>query len=393
MAHGTQKVYVIKRGTSTTAPDPQETTASPGSSQPSTAGKPKNTSSVTASTKRSWKPLITAYLLGPVTVSRWVTGPRGAAWAAAGAISVFVAFLLAVFHSRFDAWLGSSSNGVVSWFLIVPLLVAVTGTVWARSVTAAGRRCPATLSRLPRRLRSGAALAALGALIPGLGLMLTGRVKRAGWAFALVIPAGVTAAVLLRWQWLWDLSRSTVSPGLSGATLEIVLLSTVSIAAVCALAWIVQALDGARHAGHSPSHVFADAAGAALIVSLIVFAAAFRPVTVARNLNASALPFRHANYRLIPLAVTETASWLDPANPVYIAEAAELYRALGNREKAREKRDILEQRAAAYTKFAWGGPSDGPAPLGLTSNLRSTYIDNARSPCNRLNSLAHGLRE
>lgn len=388
MAHGSQKVYVIKHG----SPNPA-TTTSPGSSQPASAGKSRKSGSVTASTPRSWKPLITAYLLGPVTVSRWVTGPRGAAWAAAGALLVITAFLLALFHSRFDAWLGNSSDGVLAWFLIVPLLVAATGTVWARSVTAAGRRCPATLSRLPRLLRSAVALAVLGALIPGLGLMLTGRVKRAGWAFALIIPAGVTVAVLLRWQWLWDVSRSTINPGLSGAALEVVLLSTVSIAALSALAWIVQALDGARRAGHSPSHVFADAAGATLIVSLIVFTAAFRPVTVARNLNASALPMRHANYRLIPLAVTETASWLDPANPVYIADAAELYRALGNREKAREKREILEQRAAAYTKFAWGGPDDGPVPAGLTSNFRSTYIDNAQSPWNRLNTLARRVRE
>ena len=389
MAHDSQKVYVIKPG----SPNPATATTSPDSSQPAMAGKARKTSSVTASTQRSWKPLITAYLLGPVTVSRWVNGPRGAAWAAAGALSVFVAFLLVVFHSRFDAWLGSSSNGVLTWFLIVPLVVTVTGLVWARSVIAAGRRCPATLSRLPRRLRSGAAITALGMLVPGLGLMLTGRVKRAGWAFALIIPAGVTAVALLRWPWLWNLNRSTINPGLSSVALEVVLLVTVSIATVCALAWIVQALDGARSAGHRPSHVFADAAGATLIVSLVVFAVAFKPVSVARNLNASALPLRHANYRLIPLAVTEAASWLDPANPVYIAEAAELYSALGNHEKAREKRDILEQRAAAYTKFAWGDPSDGPVPKGLTSNFRSTYIDNARSPWNRLNTLAHGSRE
>ncbi len=393
MSNGSPKVYVIKPGSPAANPNPKTATASPASSQADGEGTARKTGSVTRSTQRSWKPLVTAYLLGPVTVSRWVTGTKGAAWAATGALSVFVAFLLVVFHSRFDAWLGNSSNGVLTWFLIVPLLVTVTGSVWARSVTAAGRRCPATLSRLPRRLRSGAAITALGMLVPGLGLMLTGRVKRAGWAFALVIPAGVTAAAILRWPWLWDLNRSAINPGLSSVALEFVLLSTVSIAAVCALAWIVQALDGARGAGHRPSHVFADAAGATLIVSLVVFAVAFKPVSVARNLSASALPMRHDSYRLIPLAITEAASWLDPANPVYIAEAAELYRALGNRKKAREKRDILEQRAAAYTKFAWGGPSDGPAPAGLTSNFRSTYIDNAQSPWNRLNTLARNTRK
>jgi len=389
MAHGSPKVYVIKPGSPTANPNPITGTTS----QADGDGTARKSDSVRASTARSWKPLVTAYLLGPVTVSRWVNGPKGVAWAAAGALSVFVAFLLVVFHSRFDAWLGSSSNGVLAWFLIVPFVVTVMGLVWARSVIAAGRRCPATLSRLPRRLRSSAAITALGLLVPGLGLMLTGRVKRAGWAFALIIPAGVTAVALLRWPWLWNLNRSTINPGLSSVTLEVVLLATVAIAAVCALAWIVQALDGARRAGHRPSHVFADAAGATLIVSLVVFAVAFKPVSVARNLSASALPMRHDSYRLIPLAVTEAASWLDPANPVYIAEAAELYRALGNREKAREKRDILEQRAAAYTKFAWGGPSDGPAPAGLTSNFRSTYIDNAQSPWNRLNTLARNTRK
>jgi hypothetical protein len=284
--------------------------------------------------------------------------------------------------SRFHAWVETTSYGLTWWLLIVPTLVLVIGLVWARSVAAAGSLHNMTYSRCPRRLRSPAAIAAAGLLVPGLGMMLVGRPRHAGWSFALAAPVAAAAVVITRWDWLWHRARTPIPAGVSGPTLEIILAATVAVATVAGILWIVQALDGARRVSSSRSLVVADTASVGLLMSLAIFSFAFRPATFAHNLHTTAVTLRLDGYRTIPLALNEAALRLDPASPAYLAEAAELYALLGKTDKSREMRRILEDRAFEYNRHAFGIQT---ASSGVQSRgYQSPYVRHDQSPYNRL---------
>jgi hypothetical protein len=326
-----------------------------------------------------------AYLAGPITVSRWLDGRGGLLWSLLGFGSVLTGFTLLMLLSRFEAWVETTSFGLFWWLLIVPSLVFLSGLVWARSVAAAGKLYPVDYSRLPRGLRAPAAIAAAGALVPGLGLTLTGRSRLAGWSFFLVAPLAAAGVVFSRWQWLWDRSRTPVPAGISSPSLEIVFMATIAVAVAAAVFWLVQALDGARRVSTSRSIVVADTASLALLASLAVFAVAFRPSRVAVNLHATAVTLRSDGYRLIPLGLNEAAIRLDPASPAYLVETAELYRAIGLHDKAEEKRRFLEAKANEYTRLAFGGRQTA---MTGDASYRSPYVNDNLSPYIRLQRLA-----
>jgi hypothetical protein len=154
---------------------------------------------------------------------------------------------------------------------------------------------------------------------------------------------------------------------------------------VSAILWLIQALDGARRVSSSRSLVVADTASLALLASLAVFAVAFRPASLALNLHSTAVTLRSDGYQLIPLGLNEAAVRLDPATPAYLAEAVELYGAVGMWDKAREKSRLLEERAKEYTRLAFGGHQEA---MGADFRYRSPYVDNNLSPYNRLQRLA-----
>jgi hypothetical protein len=226
-----------------------------------------------------------------------------------------------------------------------------------------------------------AAIAAIGLLVPGLGLMLSGRPRLAGWSFALVAPAAAAAVVLARWDWLWDRSRTPIPSGLSGPALESALIATIAVASTVAILWLVQALDGARRVTTSRSLVIADAASLALLASIAIFIAAFRPAAVAENLHATAVMLRVDGYRLIPLRLNEAAARLDPATPAYLAEAVELYGAVNMWEKAEQKRKDLETKANEYTRLAFGHRR---VVQGRNQSYQSPYVAEYLSPYNQL---------
>jgi hypothetical protein len=388
MPHGTPKVYVIKTPGKNGPPSPDLPTSS--SSETRTTKSTTKSRSGRTGTGEPTKPLgpagrkalLMAYLAGPITISRYLQGRSGLVWAAAGFGSIIAGFILLMVSSRLDAWVETTSFGLVWWLLIVPPLVLFIGLVWARSVAAAGCKHRVAFSRLPRRVRSSATIAAAGLLVPGLGLMLSGRPRYAGWAFALIAPLATAAVLFGRWHWLWHRARTPVPAGVSASTMEIILAVTVAVAAVAAFLWLLQALDGARRVSRSRSFAAADTASLALLMSLAVFSVAFRPATVARNLHGTAVALRLEGYRLIPLGLSETAVRLDPASPVYLAETAELYDLMGKPEKTLEKRRILEARANEYNRLVYGIQT---ASSGAnSSSYRSPYVQDSYSPYNQL---------
>jgi hypothetical protein len=262
--------------------------------------------------------------------------------------------------------------------------VLALGLIWARSVAAAGQMYPVPFSRLSRRLRSPGAIAAAGALVPGLGLMMSGRPRQAGWAFALLAPIAAAGIILARWHWLWDRGRTPVPAGISGPGLENLLVYTVAIAAGAAFVWLVQALDCARRVSKTRSFAVTDAASLGLLATLAVFAFAFHPTSVAQNFHAAAVTLRLDGYRLIPLGLNEAATWLDPGAPAYLAETADLYESLGMWEKSRQRRQLLEKRANEYARLAFGEGQTAYAPAGPRL---SPYVAEQLSPYNQLPNL------
>jgi hypothetical protein len=114
-----------------------------------------------------------------------------------------------------------------------------------------------------------------------------------------------------------------------------------------------------------PSPLASGLVSAGLLAALVALAVGFRPATVADQLDRVAASLQEEGYRAAPLALSEVASRLDPATPVYLARAADLHAALGRGEAAQARRDRLAERARAWTAAAVdaGRPPDPATPV------------------------------
>jgi hypothetical protein len=260
------------------------------------------------------------------------------------------------------------------WLAVVPTVIIVFVTAWGRAIAAAIGDRPVQTAHLPRWVLDPRVVNIFGVIVPGLGLMISGHPRRAAWAFWILGPMGAAAAILAHRQWLWGRSLSATPPGISGATLEVVFVAAVGVAALALLVWIFQALDGARRVSTHRSHAFADAISVALLIVLVLFAATFRPVPLARNLHAAATTLRLDGYRLIPLGLCEAAVRLDPVNPLYLAQAAELYETTGMKDAAVAKRRVLERRSKEYLEVL-RKDIDAATPAFVFSSLVHHPID------------------
>jgi hypothetical protein len=234
---------------------------------------------------------------------------------------------------------------VLAWTLLVPLGLLAFVAAWAGAIDAAS---PRTRPKVPRWLAHPAGDGALGLLVPGLGLAIAGRGDRAGRAFWIVGPAATAAVVVAHWGWLLERSRVSSAPGLSAAHLEILLLVAIGVLFVAVLAWISQALDGARLASTGRDGSRADASGVALLVALIGLGLGFRPEAAAACLHRAAGPLETQGLRVIPLLLWETAARIDPVRATYVVRAAQLDDAIGRSDAAASKRRALALRAADY---------------------------------------------
>jgi hypothetical protein len=330
----------VARGGESAAADSQARGA-----RPSLVAAPVAAFAPPARSAGSWKELAAAYLLGPFVVSLWHRGRRRLGWTIAGAVSgIAMAVVLARWTSIGEG-LTSLPYGVLAWVLLVPLLILVLFTTWARAIGAAARL---GRLRIPRWLAHPASVGALGFLVPGLGLLVAGERERAARTFWMLGPMLTSVVLLAEWRWLWTRSRIAETPGLSGPDLEVVFLIAGAAFAVTLFAWISQAMEGVRRAADIDRPAGRDSSGAALLVALIAFALAFRPEAAARCFDRMAAPLEADGLRVVPLLLWETAARIDPAAPAYLARAADLDVVLGWTDAAAEKRLTLKVRAAEY---------------------------------------------
>ena len=351
-----QKVYVINedpRQTATRKPETGLTSErqTAAVSEPPTviAGEPP-TSTPSPETQaplpkksNGWLLALRAYALGPVNLFLWPSGKHRKAWAIAGAASLAAMALLWIGWGSYSDVLQQLQFGAVIWVVSVALVILLTATAWSRVVATSER--PVCW---PRLLRRPGAVCAFGLIFPGLGLLIAGRRWKSAvavWCAGLLVAAAV---VVTHWRWL---AANAVGAGgyLSHQTIEGIICVAAACAAFGFLAWLAFAFEGVRAvAPVTRSGSVANGLALALLVTLVAFLATVRPVPIARDLDLAAERLHHQGLRMIPLALYDVASLLDPGTPAYLAEAITICDELGLKTTADAKRDLLRKRAAQF---------------------------------------------
>jgi hypothetical protein len=294
-----------------------------------------------------------SYLAGPYAILTTRHGRESRFWVSLGVLSSLgAAVLIARAGSLFAAPHGSGI-GFIVWLSLACLAALAGFATWAQGAFLLGRHKGHLLRRLPGRLGHPATAGALGLLIPGFGLFVAHRPRRA--ALALLCLGATAVSVLVLWQApdLWRLSRTGILFGY-GDILENVFLAMGALGAFGALVWIFQALDGARlasSAGENTSRRTGDFVAVALIVAISGLLVTFKPTRVAETIDRFAISLREDGLRVIPLAATEAAMRLDPSRPEYAVRAIALNEALGRPGEAEELRRALADRWKPYERM------------------------------------------
>ena len=355
-----RKVYVVdsqKVVSSGAQVEPQSPAA-----ETKKAGRSSKPSQRKRNSHKGWKQILIAYLLGPVIQPFMSNGRRRIIWSVMGPGSVAVGVTLLVFRSHFTTLIEAGYYGVLLWLITVSAVVLSFITAWAAAISSVNSKREGRGSKQSFWVRDPRCVSSFGFIVPGLGLMITGHPRRAAWAFWILGPLAVASIVLLNWRWLWECSRVSAAPGISGVALETVFVVAAGVAAMAILSWIIQALEGARLVSSHCSNRLGDTVGIALLVSLVLLLVLFRPVSFAQELHSASVPLQQNGFKLIPLTMNEAAMRLDSATPVYLASAAELNEIMGMKTAAHAKREILEQRAKEYIEFIPGDNGDSERP-------------------------------
>jgi hypothetical protein len=297
--------------------------------------------------KGSPVPSFLAYLAGPYAVLATSRGRESLLWVSLSILSCTIAAVVVALAGKIFAEPHADVTWYLAWLGATLVAVLFGFAAWARGVLLIGRHKGWLVRKLPGWLRQPAAALLLGLAVPGYGLFAIGHSRRAGCA---LLAAGATVvAALLLWQAppLWRLSQATGVLAGRGDTLERLFLACGAVAALGALAWVVQALDGARLAGErgeSPLSPRREWASVALIMAIMAMLASFRPARVAETVDRFAISLRDDGLRIVPLYASYLEMRLDPSMPGYAVQAIELNEELGRSGEALAmKRDLADR--------------------------------------------------
>lgn len=332
------KVYVINR------PEQSATRKSDSGNGGKQAARTRGRPTTSRATKgNSWRLALRAYALGPLNLILWPSGRGRLAWAVVGAGSLIAVALLCIWWGKFFEVVESLQHGATVWVVSVVLVILLAATAWARAVATSAR-----VSSWPRSLRKPGVVCALGLVLPGLGLLIARRRRKA--ALAIWCAGLFVAAILVSKHWRWLLAEGVGGTGgVTHQSIESLLVVAVSCVVFGFFAWLILAFDGVRAVSPvARSGSVANRLALALLVLLVLFLATFRPTSIARDLESAAAQLQYHNLRIIPLALYEVASILDAGTPTYLAGAATLCDEMGLRDTAEAKRDLLHKRATQF---------------------------------------------
>ncbi len=294
-----------------------------------------------------------SYLAGPYAILATRRGRESRFWVALAILSATGAAFLIARASRLFAAPQGSGIGFTVWLSVACVAATAAFATWARGAFLLGRHKGHLLRKLPAPLRHPGTAGLLGLVIPGFGLFVAQRPRRA--AAALLAACATVVAALVLWQApaLWRLSRTGILVE-HGDMLERIFLAMGAVGALGALIWISQALDGARLAGDRTGGTPVrpgDRAAVALVIAIAALLVAFKPARVAETLDRFAISMREDGLRVIPLAALDAAMRLDPSRPEYAVRAIELNEALGRPTAALALRRDLAERWKPYERM------------------------------------------
>jgi TM2 domain-containing membrane protein YozV len=334
------------------------------------------------------------YLLGPISILLTPRGRGGRGTVILAGMSVGVGALLLA--SGFGTVVRSDSpSSAWLWLFLVGFAIVGTFTAWARAVKLIGAEGIPSPSKLPRWMRRGWMISALGLVAPGSGQLLSGRPGRAALILWLGWPIVFSAVVLVNGMGLWRHHQTTGWLDGSGVVLERILMIAAGVVALGFLGHVAQALQGIREVlvgSQFHARIKGDFYAAGVLVFAVALVVVASPVEMARQLDLSGDILREEGFRAIPLRLTLAASHLDPARTEYSLQAMELYTELGDLERAATIRAgmhanlvgymaLIQREAAGEFSLAHGRPGAGrgndaaPTNAGFPRSSRDPATD------------------
>ncbi|MBK8164929.1 MAG: hypothetical protein IPK64_03075 [bacterium] len=292
--------------------------------------------------------LALTWACGPAALLLTVEGRRHRGWLALGILATLALVLLALVpYARWVAWTGLATP--LAWSSLA-LLATIGGfSAWSRAALLAGGHLP-PVHRLPRLLRSRVGVGALGLLAPGCGLLAGGsRWHAVLWLWALW-PAALGVLVLRAGAGMWQHLSATIPDRGATDLLEHVLMLATACVVLGAIAWLVQALEGARRVAPVPAlgRGRGDWFAVALGLSCLGLAVGGSPGRAARQLGDAAAILQADGLSVIPLRLAQAADRLDPARAEYAVLAIALHEQRGDANRAAALRERLDQGLASY---------------------------------------------
>jgi len=292
----------------------------------------------------AWLQLLAAYLPSGAVLHLFTRGRRRWIWSSVSLAALAWWLVILALWPRLAAG-GGLPFAVWTVGSAVALLAGFAGWGEALRVAASDRRLrPA---RLPRWLRRRGAACLLGLAVPGLGLLASGRPRRAAAALWIAGPWTLALLILLRARDLVMLNAGAGAHALPGAAIDLAVLGAMITLGIFSAAWLGGALESMRLVGDR--RVIArvgrsDGILLALVVTLAGFFVSTGPSILARQCDRTARGLEEDGLCLAALHAQRAAMHLAPAEPEYALEAAALYDALGRWGEGAALRGLLRER-------------------------------------------------
>ena len=298
--------------------------------------------------KRASSPLVfLAYLLGPFSFFATDHGRRSRFWFWFAIGSGLASMVTLMWWKEIIEGFGNAGAAVLPWFVILCLVVLAGVTSWSRGIMLIGQSAQSVRKRLPRWLKKPWAIGTLGLILPGAGLLVGGRPKRAAAALWICGLMLLSLFILSQSVWMWEWNKGIIEGAIPSVTFEYIYLVLGVLGSIGILAWIVQALDGARLAvpvAEREKRPRGDIFAFALLVTIVAYSVLFNPVMIAGYADRFAETAQQEGFRVVPLYAARMAMWLDPSQPSYDVRAIGLYDDLGRKQDARALRNELYER-------------------------------------------------